>query len=148
MTLTMERPVVETPVNGSFRAWKRGALTVVAAPREIDISNSRRLRDELLVAIMRGTTVVVDMSRTAFCDSTALGVIAAASRELNASGGELRVVSTNRVTLCCMRATGDDRRFRVFPSLHEALSAGDRPGAAEHQRLRHLTALRSAQRRG
>lgn len=148
MTLTMERPVIETPVTGNFRTWEHGTVTVVETPREIDILNSPLLRDELLVAAMRTTTVIVDMRRTSICDSTTLGVLAAASQELGTADGELRVVSSNRVMLRCMRATGDDQRFRVFASFDEALASDEQPPAVPRlRRSWHQVGLRLTCRR-
>ena len=57
----------------SFPVERAGGVAVVAAPEEIDITNAAGLRAALLQAAARGNgTLVVDMSRTQFCDSAAL----------------------------------------------------------------------------
>ncbi|HEX9353347.1 MAG TPA: STAS domain-containing protein, partial [Streptosporangiaceae bacterium] len=48
-------------------------VPVVEAPEEIDICNAEQLRIVLLEAASRGhATIVVDMTRTRFCDSAAV----------------------------------------------------------------------------
>jgi anti-sigma B factor antagonist len=125
MMVTLEeptRPVAEPPAATGLRNWSWNGVAVISAPHEIDISNSRQLRSALLAIAAEARIVIADMSETSFCDSTALSALAAVSRTLAASGGELRVVNANIRTYRCMRATGDDRRLRIFASLSEALA--------------------------
>ena len=50
-----------------------GGVPVVAAPEEIDITNASGLQTALLDAAARGpATLVVDMTRTQFCDTAGL----------------------------------------------------------------------------
>ena len=68
-------------------------LPVVTAPAEIDVTTADQLRLVLLEAGARGhTTVVVDMTRTEFCDSAGLGVLIRAHKRALEEGGELRLV--------------------------------------------------------
>ena len=47
-----------------------GGVTVVAAAEEIDLTNGEALRAALLEAVTSGAgPVVVDLTRTRFCDS-------------------------------------------------------------------------------
>lgn len=115
-----------------FRTRNWNGVLVISAPREVDVDNSPALRRSLWVAAHCASTVVVDLSSTTFFDVTALGVLATMSRELGAAGGEVRVVGANPQTRRCMRITGDDRLYRIFDRLPEALStsasgAGDSP---------------------
>jgi anti-sigma B factor antagonist len=60
-------------------------VPVVEASEEIDICNAEQLRLVLLEACSRGhATVVVDMTRTRFCDSAGLAVLAGAHRRARA----------------------------------------------------------------
>jgi anti-sigma B factor antagonist len=104
-------------------------VPVVAAPAEIDVTTAEQLRSVLLRAAVRGqATIVVDMSRTRFCDSAGLTVLVRAHRRAVADGGELRAVlpaggAVARIfALTCL-----DRVIPVFASLDEALAP--RPGA-------------------
>jgi anti-sigma B factor antagonist len=68
-------------------------LPVVTAPAEIDVRTADQLRLVLLEAAAHGqTTVVVDMTRTQFCDSAGLSVLARAHKRALVEGGELRLV--------------------------------------------------------
>src|SRR6266705_3607713 len=68
-------------------------VPVVEAPEEIDICNAEQLRIVLLEAASRGhATIVVDMTRTRFCDSSGFSVLVAAHQRALAEGGGLRLV--------------------------------------------------------
>ena len=54
-----------------FRVDVVGGVLVVAAPEEIDVTNAEALRSALLEAAASGPgPLVVDLSRTEFCDSS------------------------------------------------------------------------------
>ena len=70
-----------------------GGVPVVAAPDEIDITNAEALRSALLKAAANGNrTLVVDMTRTRFCDSSGLHTLIAAHKRAEAEGCELLLV--------------------------------------------------------
>jgi anti-sigma B factor antagonist len=104
-------------------------LPVVAAPAEIDSTTAGQLRMVLLrTAARRPAAVVVDMTRTRFCDSAGLTVLVRAHQRAVADGGELRVVIPGGGAVARVFAiTSLDRVIRVFGSLDEALAP--RPAA-------------------
>lgn len=68
-------------------------VPVVSAPAEIDVGTADQLRAVLLDAAARGhTTVVVDMTRTRFCDSYGLHTLLRGHKLAEEEGGELRLV--------------------------------------------------------
>jgi anti-sigma B factor antagonist len=68
-------------------------MPVVTAPADIDTTTADQLRAVLLQMASQGhTTVVVDMTRTQFCDSSGLGVLVRAHKRALEEGGELRLV--------------------------------------------------------
>ena len=70
-----------------------GGVPVVTAPEEIDITNAPGLRSALLEAAEHGHgTLVLDMTRTQFCDSSGLHTLLAARKRAHAAGGELLLV--------------------------------------------------------
>jgi anti-sigma B factor antagonist len=98
-------------------------VAVVAAPQEIDVTNAEDLRSALLKAAANGNgTLVVDMSRTQFCDSSGLHTLIAAHKRAAAEGGEVRLVMTGAAVLRLFALTGMDRVIPNFPSLGEALT--------------------------
>lgn len=104
-------------------------LPVVAAPAEIDITTADQLRLALLEATAHGhTTVVVDMTRTRFCDSAGLSVLARAHKRVLEEGGELRlVIPAQGPVFRIFTLTSLNRFIPRFASLPEALA--QRPAA-------------------
>ncbi len=104
-------------------------MPVVAAPAEIDVANTEMLRAALISAAADGyATVVVDLSQTAFCDSTGLNVLVRGHKRAAAEGGELRLVIGAASLLRIFSVTGVDRVIPIFTTLAEAL--GELPAAA------------------
>jgi anti-sigma B factor antagonist len=107
----------------SFPVETVGGVPVVAAPEEIDITNAAGLRAALLQAAAPGNgTLVVDMSRTQFCDSVGLNVLARAHKRAQADGRELLLVICGAAVLRIFAVTGIDRLIPSFPSLGQALA--------------------------
>jgi anti-sigma B factor antagonist len=97
-------------------------VPVVTAPEEIDITNAAGLKAALLEAARPGRTlVVVDMSRTRFCDSAGLNALVTADRRAQADGGEIRLVVGEAVARV-VALTGVDRVVAVYASLEDALT--------------------------
>ena len=69
-------------------------VPVMATPTEIDIMTAEQLRAVLLEATTenRYRTLVIDITRTRFCDSAAAHTLVAAHNRLVTDGGELRLV--------------------------------------------------------
>ena len=113
-------------------------VPVVTAPEEIDITNADGLQAALLEAVLlepaqretaqRETAepgramVVVDMSRTRFCDSAGLNALVTADRRARADGGEIRLAAVGEAVARVVALTGVDRVVAVYASLEEALT--------------------------
>ncbi len=107
----------------SFLVDVVGGVPVVAAPEEIDITNAEVLRSALLQAAASGPgTLVVDMTRTQFCDSSGPRVLLAAHKRAEAEGGEVLLVIPSALVLRVFALTGVDRMIPNFPSMAEALT--------------------------
>jgi len=100
-----------------------GGVPVVAAPEEIDAATAEQLRAVLLEAARHGfTTVVVDMTRTQFCDSSGLSVLIRAHKRALEEGGELRlVIPPDGAVFRIFTLTSLYRFIPRFGSLNEAL---------------------------
>ena len=99
-------------------------VPVVTAPAEIDITIAEQLRVVLRSAARRQPTIVVDMTRTRFCDSAGLNVLVRAHTQALAGGGELRLVIPDGGSVSRTFAlTGLDRVIPLFSSLDAALAA-------------------------
>jgi anti-sigma B factor antagonist len=98
-------------------------VPVVTAPEEVDLANAALLQEALAEAAGPGQAlVVVDMSRTRFCDSAGLNALVAANRRARAEGGEVRLVVTGESVIRIFQLTGVDRVVPVYASLEEALT--------------------------
>jgi len=109
--------------DGRFPVELVSGVPVVAAPEEIDITNAPELRSALLEAAAGGSeTLVADMTRTRFCDSSGLHALLAAHKRAQAGGGELLLVIPSVAVLRVFAITGIDRMIPNFTSLHDALA--------------------------
>ena len=109
--------------DGRFPFEVVSGVPVVAAPEEIDITNAPELRSALLEAAAHGHgTLVADMTRTQFCDSSGLHTLLAAHKRAQAEGGELLLVIPAAAVLRVFAITGIDRMIPNFTSLDEALA--------------------------
>ena len=93
------------------------------------------LRSALLEAAAHGHgTLVVDMTRTRFCDSSGLNTLLAAHKRVQAEGGELLLVIPGAPVLRVFAITGVDRIIPSFPSLDQALTQTSADGPNGHRR--------------
>jgi anti-sigma B factor antagonist len=99
-------------------------MPVVALPAEVDLAVAEQLRAILLDVTGNGhLTVVVDMTRTLFCDSVGIHVLLRAHRRAVARGGELRlVVPATGVVPRLISLTWLDSFIPCYPNLAEAMA--------------------------
>jgi anti-sigma B factor antagonist len=123
--------------DGTFPVEVIQGVPVVATPAEIDITNTEALRSALLKAATdRRGMLVVDMTRTRFCDSAGLHTLIAAHSRARAEGREMLLVIPGAPVLRVFALTGMDRVIPNFTTLAEALA---RPGATANGRSRQRT---------
>ena len=97
---------------------------MVAIRGDLDLFTAPRLHDALIGSIELGARhVVADLTEVSFIDSTALGVLIRAAKELRAAGGALDLVCPDVDIRRLVQLTGLDSVFIVFASLPEAMSA-------------------------
>jgi anti-sigma B factor antagonist len=122
---------MRAPDNG-FPVEVMAGVPVVAAPEDIDITNADGLRTALLEAAAHGPgTVVVDMSRTQFCDTAGIHALVAAHKRARAEGGQVLLVIGGAAVRRILSITGLDRVIPAFPDLEQAL---DQASAAPQDR--------------
>jgi anti-sigma B factor antagonist len=99
-------------------------IPVVGTPDEIDITNAPGLGKALADAAAAGNgTLVVDMSRTQFCDTAGIHALVAAHRRAAAGGGRVLLVTTGMAVQRIFAITGLDQVIASFTSLDEALAS-------------------------
>ena len=104
--------------------------SVLIAGGELDYDASPQLQRQLLEKIKPSTRrVVLDLSLATFIDSTAIGVLAGASRRLaETSGGSLAVVCTDENVLRIFEIAGIETMLTLYGSRDEALAPPARAG--------------------
>jgi anti-anti-sigma factor len=113
----------------SSPAGDDGRVPVIAAPVELDITNCGVLQAELLAASRNGATIVVDMTRTEFADSSGIQVLVRARERAIDGGGELRLAGVQVVVVRLMSVLGIGEMFVMYPTVSAAASAGPSPPA-------------------
>jgi anti-sigma B factor antagonist len=105
-------------------------VSVVTAPGEIDLTNVPGLQAALLEAAAPGSpALVVDMTRTRFCDSAGLRVLVDAHKRAVAEGGAVVLAVPAAAVLRVLEITGIDQVIPSFASLDEAVAhAAEYPG--------------------
>ncbi|HEX3194256.1 MAG TPA: STAS domain-containing protein, partial [Streptosporangiaceae bacterium] len=127
-TMTMTEPRFPVSIT-------RG-VPVVTAPQEIDITNAGQLRAALLhAAAGPGPALVVDMTRTRFCDSAGLHALIGAHKRAQAEGRQVRLAVTGAQVRRILTLTALDRLIPVYTSLEDALARPPSQGtqAADEQ---------------
>jgi anti-sigma B factor antagonist len=98
-------------------------VRVVTVPEEVDITNVPALEAALLQAAAAGPpALVVDMTRTRFCDSAGLRVLVDAHKQALAAGGALLLAVSAVAVLRVLEITGIAQVIPHFPSLDEAVA--------------------------
>jgi anti-sigma B factor antagonist len=109
--------------DASFPVEVVRGVPVVAGPEEIDITNAQGLREALHRAAGDGSgTVVVDLTRTRFCDSAAIHALVDAYKRAQAAGGQVLLAFSGTAVPRIFEITGVDRVIPGFPSVADALA--------------------------
>ena len=116
-----------TMTEPGFPVQTISGVPVVTAPEEIDITNADQLRAALLHAAARpAADLVVDMTRTQFCDCAGLHALVGAHKRARAEGRQVRLAVTSPQVRRILALTALDRLIPVYASLDHALA---RPAA-------------------
>jgi anti-sigma B factor antagonist len=102
---------------------RNGDTVVVMLAGELDLYNAHEVRETLLAECEREPNrLVVDLSRVAFIDSTALGVLIEARAKL-ANRRAFLLAAPAVETRRALEISGLDRHFALHETLEEALAA-------------------------
>lgn len=94
----------------------QGRLTMAAAG-ELKAAVDREVADGR-------TLVVVDLSGTAFLDSSGLGALVGGLRSARAAGGDLRIAGVGQQVRTVLELTTMDRVLRPYATVEDAVGAG------------------------
>jgi anti-sigma B factor antagonist len=99
---------------------ERGVV-IAAITGEIDISSVAKFRARLAELADNGGTLVVDLNRVAFIDSSGLGALVATARRIAERGGGLYAVCSQPQPRRLLWMTGVDKRIPLAATLAGAL---------------------------
>jgi len=98
-----------------------GDVCTVTLEGEVDVYTAPRLKEELTKVLERGcVSVIIDLEKVSFIDSSGLGVLVGALRRAREKGGAVRIVCTRDSVLKIFRITGLDKVFPIFSDASEA----------------------------
>jgi anti-sigma B factor antagonist len=98
-------------------------VTVVAPTGRLDVAGAPTLKEAISEALKGGPSkVVLDMEGVSFVDSTGLGSVIAALKQIRSSQGDLRLAAPNQQVRVVLELTTLDRVFPYFSTVEEALT--------------------------
>jgi anti-sigma B factor antagonist len=97
-------------------------VPVVAVPEEIDVTSATTLQSALEAVADGCPALVVDMTRTRFCDSAVLNVLVRVHKRARSEGGELLLAVPGTALRRVLAISGIDQVIPNFASLDEALA--------------------------
>lgn len=95
--------------------------TVVSVAGDLDLVSSDLMRTRL-GSVPAGTTLVLELSGVAFCDSAGLRVLIDAELRARTDGGALRLAAPSQPLVRLFELTGVDGFVSVFPTIEAALA--------------------------
>ena len=98
-----------------------GGVVIAAITGEIDISTVARLRERLYELADNGGTLIVDLNRVEFIDSTGLGALVGTARRIAEQGGSLYAVCAQPQPRRLLWVTGVDKRIPLAATVAGAL---------------------------
>ncbi len=107
----------------SITSEARGQAHVVTIGGDLDVYTAPQLEKALEEHGRDGCTLVLDLSRVHFIDSTALGVLVSALQRSRAADGDLSLAMDDPYLMKIFRITGFDTLFAIFPAVDQALEA-------------------------
>jgi len=100
-----------------------GGATIVAPTGRLDVAGAPALKDAISEALKNGQPrVVLDMEGVSFVDSTGLGSVIAALKQIRSSQGDLRLAAPNQQVRVVLELTTLDRVFPYYSTVEEALT--------------------------
>jgi len=105
-----------------------GPVAIATMPTEIDFSNAGAVREQLLLLLNQGASVlIIDMSASMFCDCAGAGTVMRVYRRASASGAQVRLVSGGPVVRRIFALLGIDRMIDVYPTPAAAIAGREHP---------------------
>jgi anti-sigma B factor antagonist len=116
----------------SVTVRRERGVVIAAVTGDIDMSTVAGLRQRLFALADGGQSLILDLNRVTFIDSTGLGVLIGAARRAAAHGASVHAVCSQPQTRKLLWLTGVDRRIPLTATVDGALmlltASGDAQG--------------------
>ncbi|HYM00378.1 MAG TPA: STAS domain-containing protein [Blastocatellia bacterium] len=101
-----------------------GNIAVLLVEGEsLDASNSREFKRSAMAALQGHSRLVFDLSGLEFVDSSGLGAILSCLRQLNASGGDLKLCGMTKPVRALFELVRMHRIFDIFGTREDAIKS-------------------------
>lgn len=98
-------------------------VTIVAPTGRLDVAGAPTLKDAISDVAKDGSPhVVIDLEGVSFVDSTGLGSVISALKQIRSKAGELRLAAPNQQVRVVLELTTLDRVFPYYATVEEALA--------------------------
>jgi anti-anti-sigma factor len=97
-------------------------VKAVSVSGELDLSTAPDLEGPLEEAVANGDSLLIDLSRCEFIDSTGIALIVRASQRLGSNGRRLAICSENEQVRRVLEITGLELSIPVHRTREEALA--------------------------
>jgi anti-sigma B factor antagonist len=98
-------------------------ITVLAPSGRLDVVGAPALKEAVSEAMKNGhPRLVIDMEGVTFVDSSGLGSVVSALKQVRTSKGDLRLAAPNQQVRVVLELTTLDRVFPYFATVEEALT--------------------------
>ena len=98
-------------------------VTVLAPTGRLDVAGAPALKEAIVELVKDGPPkVVIDMEGVSFVDSTGLGSVIAALKQVRNNQGEMRLAAPNQQARVVLELTTLDRVFPYYATVEEALT--------------------------
>ena len=98
-------------------------ITVVAPTGRLDVAGAPALKEAISEVVKNGPPrIVIDMEGVSFVDSTGLGSVISALKQVRGSQGEMRLAAPNQQARVVLELTTLDRVFPYYATVEEALA--------------------------
>jgi anti-sigma B factor antagonist len=114
---------------------KLGEVAACAVPvEELDASNAAEFKRDIAPVLEANGSVVLDLSRVRFVDSSGLGAFISCLRKLNAKGGDLKLSGMSTQVRGVFELVRMHRVFDILPTKEDAVRAFRRVPASSLNR--------------
>jgi|SRR5271155_1836791 len=98
-----------------------GVVVAHLEEEALDASNAKEFKTKVAALITPGTKLIFDLSSLRFVDSSGLGALLSCLRQLNSSGGALKLYAMVKPVRALFELVRMHRVFEIFNTQEEAI---------------------------